>query len=555
MRVEVNRNRSARTPLEELEWEKHPYYWAPTPEWIQGVHRRLTGDLRGKLQRYHALRKRKIVLEEYEPLQHGFVFDIWRDAQRLLDNGRDLLILGGNRSSKSKFASWYLVKMLVASPKRQAWAFQQNEKQSIDCQQPYIWQYLGMRYQRMGKQGSTTYIKYTEHNGFSEGLFILPSGSKCRFRNYEQKPGSLEGAELDLCWCDELVPPDFLETLRVRTVDRAGKMLVTFTPIEGYSQTVRQYLEGAKIVQTRPAELLDQKQVHVRGCPPGHMPYILDCAVPRRHVILFPTKENPYAGYEALGDELRHRPKGEIMCRAYGWPTKQIAGAFPLFGDINILPGSKIPENGVNYCIADPGGRKNWFIIWIRATLEGMFYIYREWPRWNVEGAWALPSGKDDGKAGPAQTADMQRGGPEVRRMIRELENGEEILERIIDPRPVAALHNDATTLLDKLAEDDEDNPGMEFLPAPGLKIEQGLQVVNSWLDYDPVTPLSSDNQPRLYVSEDCENTIYCMRTWTGADGERGASKDPCDCVRYAATAGIRYLDTLTLTGNAGRGF
>ena len=54
-------------------------------------------------------------------------------------------------------------------------------------------------------------------------LAILPNGSRCRFMSYSMDPKALEGAELDLCWCDELVPPDFLETLRFRLATRGGR--------------------------------------------------------------------------------------------------------------------------------------------------------------------------------------------------------------------------------------------------------------------------------------------------------------------------------------------
>ena len=49
--------------------------------------------------------------------------------------------------------------------------------------------------------------------------------------NYAQKRDVIEGGEVDLIWCDELVPLDWIETLRYRIVTRSGKLIVTFTPI------------------------------------------------------------------------------------------------------------------------------------------------------------------------------------------------------------------------------------------------------------------------------------------------------------------------------------
>jgi len=36
-----------------------------------------------------------------------------------------------------------------------------------------------------------------------------------------------------------------------------------------------------------------------------------------------------------------------------------------------------------------------------------------------------------------------------------------------------------------------------------------------------------------LFISDNCKNLIYCLKEWTGADGEKGATKDPIDCLRY----------------------
>ena len=73
----------------------------------------------------------------------------------------------------------------------------------------------------------------------------------------------------------------------------------------------------------------------------------------------------------------------------------------------------------------------------------------------------------------------------------------------------------------------------MYFTPAAGLKIEEGVTFINDALAYDQNQPVSVVNQPKLFVSEDCENLIYSLREWTGADGEKGAAKDPIDCLRY----------------------
>jgi len=56
--------------------------------------------------------------------------------------------------------------------------------------------------------------------------------------------------------------------------------------------------------------------------------------------------------------------------------------------------------------------------------------------------------------------------------------------------------------------------------------------AVQDALDWTP------ERRPRLFVSEDCPNTIYALENWRGVDGEKGATKDPVDCVRYFYTSG-----------------
>ena len=75
----------------------------------------------------------------------------------------------------------------------------------------------------------------------------------------------------------------------------------------------------------------------------------------------------------------------------------------------------------------------------------------------------------------------------------------------------------------------------MYFKPSAGIKIDQGIAIINDWLSYDHGQPLSAINQPRLFISERCQNLIYSIREWTGQDGEKGATKDPIDSLRYLA--------------------
>jgi len=54
--------------------------------------------------------------------------------------------------------------------------------------------------------------------------------------------------------------------------------------------------------------------------------------------------------------------------------------------------------------------------------------------------------------------------------------------------------------------------------------------MINDLLYWDKEEP---GDAPKLMISSECKSLIYSLREWTGADKDKGASKDPVDCLRY----------------------
>lgn len=63
-------------------------------------------------------------------------------------------------------------------------------------------------------------------------------------KSYQQGRGSFEGTAQHGVWLDEEPPIDIYGECLVRTVTTGGIILLTFTPLEGHSDTVRQFLPG-----------------------------------------------------------------------------------------------------------------------------------------------------------------------------------------------------------------------------------------------------------------------------------------------------------------------
>jgi hypothetical protein len=275
------------------------------------------------------------------------------------------------------------------------------------------------------------------------------------------------------------------------------------------------------------------------------MPYIAKCVRKGAVAMWFFSEFNPYNPFDQLAKSLSGRTQYEVKIRAYGWAESLQGNQFPRFNDIHVIDSAKVPSGGVNYFACDPAGARNWFMLWMRVTEDGTRYVYREWPDASV-GEWALASEKPDGKMGPAQTMNAGRGLVEYKQLIRALEGNENVIERYVDPRAGAAQAagmEHGTSVIDLFASGDDP---MFLVPASGIVIEEGVGMINDWLAYDPNEPISALNQPKLYVSDKCQNLIYCLREWTGKDGQKGCSKDPIDCLRYLAVMNPEFEDEKT---------
>ena len=191
----------------------------------------------------------------------GYVPEVWRLVDQAIEDGKkEILILGGNRFSKSCCCARKVVETLLAGPKRTVWCLQSTFDNSVEMQQPIIFHYLPQELKE-AKKGKVVNISYTQKMGFTQQKFILPNASECIFRHYSQAEHVIEGGNCDLIWADEMVPLNWIETLRYRLVTRGGLLLITFTPIQGWTPAVKEYLDGAKTVE----------RVEAPFCPRGRM--------------------------------------------------------------------------------------------------------------------------------------------------------------------------------------------------------------------------------------------------------------------------------------------
>jgi len=541
-----------------LTWKEHPLLPVPTDEEFAVMEPE-------EIVEYHRNHHESIDKASRDPYRYGFKLPHWKNVEESLEDDDEALILGGNRSGKTEFSAWSVVKAAVENPNSEIFCFAQNAKVSVRQQQAAVWRYLPTEYKRK-INGQIVNISYTKKNGFTDGSLILPNGSQIIFMTYsqfQQDDTILEGAELGShepgwinigCWLDEyLGGPALVETMRNRLATRDSKLLVTFTPIKGWTEVVRSYLEGAKTLKESPAELLNNEMV----------PVLQKCRHRKATVHYFHSINNPFGGYQRIKRNLEGKDRATILVRAYGVPTKSYTTVFPKFStSVNVVPSERIKAvlEGpcTRYQIIDPAGRKNWFMCWIAVDPMGCWWIYREWPGVDI-GDWAEPD--EDGGWKPGQGAQgmgyglrtyvetiYELEGRAYNESIDEWTGGEEIFERLIDPRLAAARYQKEDG--DSCIIEDLNDLDFIVIPAPGDNIEDGLQKLVDRMDYNVNEPVGFGNQPMLFVSEECENMISAFSNYTGTGGKDEPWKDPIDCPRYAAARGIDHLESFHLASS-----
>jgi hypothetical protein len=522
-----------------MKWRSHQILTPPTDEEIVLMEP-------DELVELHRIYHEAIENAEKDPYRYGFRLPHWSRAEEQLNEVTEILALGGNRSGKTQFGAYSVVRAAVENANSEIFCFAQTSEVSIRQQQKAVYEWLPAELKT--KQTSAgAYISYTQKNGFTDSSLILPNGSQIIFKTYAQytnNPTILEGAELGSrnpiwhnigVWLDEyLLGPELVNTLRFRLATRDSKMLITFTPINGWTEVIKEFLDGAKTIESRNAELLNGELV----------PYVQRSKKRNASIHYFHSQDNPFGGYDRIRDTLIGRPKEEILIRAYGVPVKSQATKFPKFNTlVNVIEPDKVPtKNVTRYQIIDPAGAKNWFMCWVAVAECGTYYVYREWPSVDI-GDWA------EWKSGKWVSGDGAKGlGYGIRdyvELINDFEEDEEVFDRLIDPRLGAARYQgteSASSIIEDLAE-------MEIVcnPAAGLEIEEGLQALISKMSYDTSKPLDSVNRPHFYISSDCQNIIHALAEYTGEQGLKEAWKDPIDVLRYAAVSDLDHVDSRKL--------
>lgn len=374
-------------------------------------------------------------------------------------------------------------------------------------QQKVVHKYLPSELkQEKGIRKGVTYVAYKQQTGFSEEKFVMPQlegstrgGSECEFRFYTQEFKKIQGGEIDVGWLDELSPASWVKEMKARVATRSGWLFVTFTPIEGYTPTVKAALDVAQTTLETTAFVLPKDGGD-------------------------PDLARALAGedLEARLEELRAGGADSTAPRRRAQPEVPAGREF-----------ERVPR-----AMRMPDGK------------GAIFFLHSfDNPMGNPKELWELHAsdGTDYKRMkfyGLATKAVAQQFA--FNPLVHTFKPAaavpgavEEIEERYMDSRygnsPTTTREGD-TTLLEEC-----DKAGLHFVPAPGGRTNERkthwIELVNDLLHWDEAQPLGPLNEPRLRVSEECANIIFGLQNWTGEDGLDGACMDPVVLLKYLVLA------------------
>ena len=521
-----------------IEFTDHPILTPPTDEEIVFL-----GENHPKvLKELHEAHEGRIQASEQDPVRHGFNLDGWERIKDGLGAHNECLCLGGNRSGKTTGCAKIVMESVINNPDGHVVCFSQNADTSVKVQQSAVWEMMPREFKKKTKS-IEGYINYSMQNGFTGSSFIFPdTRTRVDFKTYTQFSNNqtiLEGFEFGFksgdnlnigTWLDEYLGDDALiNTLRFRLATRNSKMLIAFTPINGYTPFIAEYLKGSETLKTRRAELLN-RELPVQQYSPKR-----DASVVYLH-----SDENPFGGYSRIAKDLRDRPEEEILVRAYGVPVKSVTSLLPLFNtEVNVLGeeknkyGMSFPDISdrsrfTSYQVVDPAGARNCTALWAAVDRDGYVYIRREWPDRDTYGEWAM-FGDPKWKVGPA-TKKLGLNVKGYVDLFEEIEQdiGVEVFERIGDSRYFATENENNEDLFMLF-----DQHGMLFYPSDGRMEELGISAVDEWFTYNPNEPIDSVNRPMCYIHKECGNLIDTLLNYNSQGKSDEALKDFFDLIRY----------------------
>ena len=217
-----------------------------------------------------------------------------------------------------------------------------------------------------------TIVKVTAGGGVADSVSTVYVANKyggvsqVEFKSYEQGRKGFEGTEMDVILEDEEPPLSIHTECLIRTMTNDGLMMLTFTPLQGMSEVVLDFLPGGRLKEE--LEVIDPTQ-----------PYA------SKYVIMATWDDAPHLS-EAVKKELWESiPPFQRDARSKGIPQLGSGAIYPVLESEIVVRDFEIPDFWPRAFALDVGWNRT-AVIWGAWDLENeILYLYSEYYRSQAE--------------------------------------------------------------------------------------------------------------------------------------------------------------------------
>lgn len=348
-------------------------------------------------------------------------------------------------------------------------------------------------------------------------------------------------------------------------------------------------------------ELKTTGESYVKGCPPGHMPFVMQPLDNNQAAIFCFSHWNPFPPrarfnrfLPSIADKCIGRGKRMALARLFGWAEQVTGSKVPNFRPDYFPKGHLIKhedalarlraEPHTLYCGDDCAAARSHAILWKAVFAPGLDdrsdeIIVGESPK-HDEGEWV----DVNGDAGDGQKIYCEFTSADYKVLIREREiadfgvkhdpKEDDPVMRKGDPRGFAS---EQETSMGKLrffevyAQDESDKHPLRgpmywqpaavgrSIAAEMAMLDLGRAVELLACDWDK--PVDASNHPHQLISDQCQNLIHCLINWNGLANVTGKThtpnpyKDFVDVWRYINDGQSPYLDPTVPNVRGGGGW
>jgi phage terminase large subunit-like protein len=258
------------------------------------------------------------------------------------------------------------------------------------------------------------------------------------FKSYDQKREAFQGTAKHLIWLDEECPEDVYTECLLRTLTVKGIVMVTFTPVEGLTVFLQNWLDTAVCFESHDSDVIIPAEEAVLGSAdkasdltPEDRGEITggpakDLTIRTRHITMVGWDEVPHLDEQAQQMMLQSIPAYQRAARTKGVPHLGSGVIYPVVEDEFKVKPFEIPAHWPKGYGMDVGW--NWTVaVWGAYDREtATWYLYREHARSHAEppvhaeginapGRW-IP-----GRIDPAANGRSQADGKQLFQLYKDL--------------------------------------------------------------------------------------------------------------------------------------